>query len=265
MFDNDLAVWFPKLAAARIKVPNTAIVTTDLDLSEESDEWAHAAGITDFILKLDSAAKLVGGYPCFLRTGHFSGKHDFERTCQIKMPSDLLSHVQQIALLSDLVDFVGLPTTTWAVREWLMIHGHLSAYRGMPVGREFRFFVKDGSVQCWHPYWPIRAILDGKPKWTGRPPTESAENVNIESYDVRRYVEQYLNVLPSGEEFILREMAIRAAKLFPGEYFSIDFAWAAALQREHLSGSRWTWYAIDMAEGERSFHWPECPHAAAAS
>lgn len=263
MFDNDLAVWFPKLAAARIKVPNTAIVTTDLDLSEESDEWEHAAGITDFILKLDDAAKLVGGYPCFLRTGHFSGKHRFDKTCRISAPADLLSHVREIAVMSDIVDIAGLPTSTWAVREWLTIPGHLTAYEGMPIGREFRFFVKDGGVQCWHPYWPVEAVLEGNPKWTTRPPTESPDNVDFKSFSVRRYVEQYLNVLPSGEEWLLRDIAVRAAKAFPGEYFSLDFAFAfpAATWRP----ARQTWYAIDMAEGERSFHWPECPHAAAAS
>lgn len=29
----------------------------------------------------------------------------------------------------------------------------------MPVNREFRFFVRDADVICFHPYWPDRAPL----------------------------------------------------------------------------------------------------------
>ena len=39
------------------------------------------------------------------------------------------------------------------VREFLDLPHTFHAFSGMPVSREFRYFIKNGSVLCRHPYW----------------------------------------------------------------------------------------------------------------
>ena len=56
-----------------------------------------------------------------------------------------------------------VPWDTWAVREFLptLPLGVCPRYGGMPICREFRFFVVDGETRCRHPYWPRHALDDG--------------------------------------------------------------------------------------------------------
>lgn len=230
-----LSYWFPFIEAARLPVPKTKIIVMPA-LAQECI-WAAFDGqdgnpeqksaLETFFGEVRSAAEAFG-LPCFLRTDHTSGKHNWERTCFVRSVEDIPSHVFAIAEFSELADFMGLPWGTWAVREFLptIPHGICRRYGNMPVCREFRFFVDDGAMRCAHPYWPRHALNDGD--WTGG---------DIDFDRMCRWPHELQG---------LAEAAGRAV----GGSWSVDI-----LETER------GWYITDMAEAHKSFHWEGCRHA----
>jgi hypothetical protein len=225
-----LSYWFPKLEAAGIPVPKTRI----LGMSEAAmeDIWAAFDGkegpgaVRDF----GEQIAVIGdemGWPVFLRTDHTSAKHHWNEACFVAKREDVLSHIFQIAEFSELCSFMGLPWKNWAVREFLPTKPLAIAprYSDMPVCREFRFFVTDGEVQCWHPYWPLDSL-------------EQGGVVNAEAI--------YAEMCRCENEAALIALAEAAGRAVPGSW-SIDI----------LDTAR-GWFVTDMAEAEKSFHWSGC-------
>jgi hypothetical protein len=225
---NDLAYWFPILESSGVPVPRTKILTTDVALINLLD-GEMPAGYDAFMVELRAACDHFG-YPCFLRTGQTSGKHDWDRTCFVADPEKLGSHVVELVDFSAMADFIGLSTRTWVVREFLELEAYFTAFRGMPVAREFRCFFRDGEILCLHPYWPDAAV----------------ENPSCEDW---REKLQFINALGSTTEHNLRRILNQAIPFFDGAW-SIDLA--------HLKTGGWV--VTDMAEMDRSFHWPGCPN-----
>jgi hypothetical protein len=227
-----LSEWFPKLAAVPgVKVPRTEVLHAGIDLTplcdgKEPDGWPA------FLARLRAACGRAG-YPCFLRTGQGSGKHEWSECCHVTSPADLPRRVAALVEWSHMVDFLGLPTDVWAVREFLTLDVAftLPGYCWMPLAREFRFFVEGGAVLCQHPYWPEVAVEQGRPADPGWREKLAA-----------------FNRLPPDEWHRLWGMASAVSGAFDGAW-SVDFA-------RHSNGD---WYAIDMALAERSFHWDGCP------
>lgn len=226
-----LSYWFPKLAASGVLVPPTRIVTTEdelvvLDDGETPPHW------TTFLAGLRNAADEVGGYPVFLRTGHGSGKHDWLETCFVPFPEVFGQHVYAIVVWSNIVDMMGLPTNVWAVRKMLPMLSTFTAFGGFPVNKERRYFIESGKVRCHHPYWPPYSI-DGhtaEPDWQAK-----LAALNEETPD---------------EVALLTRLSEQVARAFDGDgAWSLD--WAQTRDGD--------WYAIDMAEMHRSYHWPNCP------
>ena len=49
----------------------------------------------------------------------------------------------------------------FAGREFLELDWTFRAFHGkMPVSTEVRTFLRDGAIECMHPYWPPEAISD---------------------------------------------------------------------------------------------------------
>ena len=113
-------------------------------------------------------------------------------------------------------------------REFIEMDSGYTAFNGMPVNPERRYFIKDGKVQCRHVYWVEEAIQ--------RP-----------SVDNWRELSEKMNTETESEITLLTKYAEMVAKEFDG-YWSLDFC----------RGKDGTFYLIDMALGERSWH-PECP------
>jgi hypothetical protein len=225
---NDLAYWFPRLAAAGVAVPRTEIVRTEIDLARLC-EGREPPGYAGFLGDL-SAACLKIGLPCFLRTGHTSNKHDWKASCHLAGIGDLPRHVDNLVEFSELADILGLPTGTWAVRELVPLRVGFTAFNGMPVAMERRWFLRDGGVLCDHPYWPAGAIRDASD------PRPGARLIRMELAGITRE-----------HRAAQREIAGRVAAAFDGAW-SLDLALAEDGR----------WYAIDMAEMDRSYHWPGC-------
>lgn len=235
---NCLSYWFPKVVAAGLPVPKTRILSFEGDLLQMLDGNPDAGTLekfNQFIHGLHALARYdLGGVPVFLRTGHTSGKHRWDQTCYVTDLDRLPHHVMALVEHSACADLFGLPTKVWAVRKFLQLKSAFTAFRqGMPIAREFRFFVEDGRVVCWHPYWPAGAIENGRPS----------------DPDWRKMLE-VMNELGERRRGVLGELIARFQGVLDGAW-SVDFA-------EDVHDE---WWLIDMAQARESWHWPDCPEA----
>jgi hypothetical protein len=251
---NCLSTWFPRLLAAGLPVPQTKLVRTNLPLAELLD-GRTPDGFDALLGQLDRAARAVGGYPAFLRTGQGSGKHRWKDTCHLRRPEDLARHVAALVEWSVEVDLLGLPTNVWAVRELLPVRpvAVLPRYGDMPLVKEIRAFVADGHRVCFHPYWPAQAIANGL---AGRPGLLSPDE---EAQDAAERLERAATLFRQVSEWGTEERTA-ALQLIDrvADVFRDDGAWSVDLLRTERG-----WLVIDMAEAARSFHWPGCPAAGA--
>ena len=227
----DMAFWWPILSGCGVLVPRTAIIRTGVELARLLD-GEIPKGYGDFIGGLGVAANAIG-WPIFLRTGHTSGKHEARDTCFCERPEDLSRHVARLVEYSHMVDFAGLPTDTWAVRERLSVKPFEIAGGGLLIVPEIRLFLRDHMMQCLHVYWPLDALVQ---RWAGF--TE----------DEARALRAGIADACFADMPTIMETGQMVAATFDG-YWSLDLM---------LSGGQW--YAIDMAPGERSWH-PTCTHA----
>ena len=215
-----LSYWFPRLTRVGLPVPMTAIVAIQGGLEsllDGEEPWYY----DNFIKRLTLAVESIG-VPCFLRTGHGSGKHDWKRTCYLTDLGRLKWHVSRLVEWSVMVE-TRLPTNVWAVRELLPTNpiGVCERYGDMPVCREFRCFVDGGDVRCIHGYWPLEALEEG----------------GFVAKFPERWYERF-NTPTDAERAELTELAGRAGAALDGKW-SVDL----------LETDR-GWYVIDCAEAE---------------
>lgn len=229
MMMNDIGFWYPILTRTGVNVPRTIIINADSrgprDLIHLLD-GVEPEGFRKTLQRIQTAMNEIG-YPCFFRGGHTSGKHDWGKTCFVKKPQSFDE------LKSRLMNVIGLCVThnlgatpmlyeNWAVREFIPTTPEFLHFNGMPIVKEFRFFLKDGEVDCFHPYWPKEALKDG--------------TVSPEAYT------RLCDLYAEDEELLYNE-ALKVGKYFPG-YWSCDF----------LKSSTGMWYCTDMAQGADSYH-----------
>lgn len=228
-----LSYWFPNLVAAGLPVPRTTIIqmpkAAQEDIWDAFDGKEGSGGMAAFCDTLRAAMEPMG-FPCFLRTDHTSGKHNWKRTCFVTDSAKVGAHVFAIAEFSECASLMGMPWDTWVVREFLPTKplGVCPAYGDMPVCREFRYFVDGGTIRCRHPYWPPQALIDG-----------GAEAIPPSLYD-----------LTGSEAEKIARLAELAGKAVGG-------AWSVDI----LDTER-GWFITDLAEASRSYHWSGCPATA---
>lgn len=222
---NDIPFWYPVLLRSGIPTPETFILYTNINL--EPLAFGEAVeGIDTLITDIQNACKKVGS-PSFLRTGHSSNKHEWENSCFIsketsKDKKKLLNHVHNLVEHSTMMTIDRFtPCDFWAVRKFIETEIFFYDFDGkMPITKERRFFIDRGKIQCSHSYWPKKVFLDKSEK-------QVDELNNFSKQDV--------------------ETMVSMAKYIAGKFsglWSVDF----------LKGKDGTWYCIDMAIGERSYH-----------
>lgn len=231
---TDMLYWYPLLEKTGLRMPETVLIPLKQTLSSErlcmsTAEWALF--LDEIRVRLLKAAEQVG-YPLFLRTGQASGKHEWAKSCFVAGPEDLLSHLARVIEFSAMADCMcgGLPVSSIVVRRYVPLESTFKAFLGMPVARERRYFVRDGKVECGHPYWIPEAIQfyckeDEIIDWK--------ERLAILNYQSKKEISK------------LTWKAEQAGKVLGG-FWSIDFAKA---QDGH-------WYLIDCALGDVSYHVP---------
>ena len=227
---NNLNYWYPRIKGL-VPVPKTLIIRTGLDLLPLVDDMP-VPGFDSFVAELVAAGDTLG-WPCFMRTGYGSGKHEWESTCCVSGPRAVPAHVRALVEWSEMADFFGLPYSTWAVREMLKTEPAFYAFWGkMPITKERRYFVENEKVLGFHPYWPPDAFSDERdePGWRAK-------------LDA-------LNVMPEDEVRLLTSLSEKVSGAVPGAW-SID--WLCTADHE--------WFLIDMAMASESFCWREYPNA----
>lgn len=252
-----LSYWFPKIEAAGLPVPKTKIVSftdyaTHQGIGRMFDgKEPDAAGKT-FLDRLTDAVNEIG-CPCFLRTGQTSNKHNWKNTCYLESPDDLPQHVYNLMEFSEIADMIGLEWNVWVVRELLPTTPicALPRYGDMPLCREFRCFVDGGEILCVHPYWTRASVEQGFP-WKKDGPVDDVLGMPTE-YE-----------LPDDFDFLYNQSRMLSNKEHDEVTCLAQTAGAAV-------GGRWSvdvldttrgWFVTDMAEMDKSFHWPGCANAA---
>jgi len=199
---NSIAYWYPKIAG-RVPTPKTDIISCakcdfiiQKTLCGEELQEDENRLLSSFFGEIEKAANALGWHDCrevFMRSGHTSGKHNWEEGPHLPPGAQISSHVLAIAEYAILTSFIGLPLDVWAVREHLDIEvlAFVPGYRGMPITWEWRFFIVDGEFQCWHHYWPKRALTIG----------------GIPDDDADRIIASFTE--PPDEAFDMAEMAAR--------------------------------------------------------
>jgi len=228
---NCISYWLPKLAEnTNIRIPETHIMRTDCEIGRCLEGNIDSLSFQTFLKSLGKLCDLIG-YPCFLRTGQTSGKHDWKDTCCLNSKGNLTGNVLALSEFSECAGFIGLPYDVWAVREMLPTVPLFHAFHGkMPITEEYRFFSINGKIQCRHPYWPASCI---------REPSVDDWKEKLEA--------AYATGTEQGEAFMQASLAIEAV---PGDDWSVDVLWTE-------NG----WYVIGMALADQSYHDPSCVFA----
>jgi hypothetical protein len=223
--------WWPKVEMLKWS-PETYVVSAPANVIEMLDGLKPEAKFVDEMI---AAAMTWIGFPLFLRTDQYSGKHSWSKACYVPSLDKLWRRVWNVL---DMATAMDLPTRAFVLRRYiepdegtLLVHKFL----GMPLRRELRYFVSDGRVVCRHSYWPADAVDD--PRFETRYP------------ELRAEVER-LDATMDRETAGLYEMVTIVARSVPGDW-SVDFMWCGRERR---------WYLIDMADASVSWH-PECEYA----
>lgn len=242
-----MSFWYPILQDCHlVRTPKTEIIKTGVNLGHLLDGEIpyNFAGFLDDIHA--AARRISEDGPWFLRTGMLSGKHDWPETCYVPTIDAFASHIGNLVEASALCDMMGRPFNVWAVREYIPMVTAFTAFHGLPVNKERRYFIEGGTedheVICHHHYWPQEAI-------------EDTSNEFCRSYapkDDPLWKEKLaeLNTEDEGEITYLSGLSRAVSYRFEGAW-SLD--WSLAQTGE--------WVAIDMAVAEESYHWPDCPNA----
>jgi len=229
MNKNSMFFWWPKVKDLPIPSPETYMVpykkinTKILDGQTDKDFDSVISQLENYADKL--------GYPVFLRTDEFSGKHSWKDTCFVESKRDLKKHVLRL-VEETLMMMFGPGIQGFAIREFLELDSRFTSHYGeMPVACERRYFADNGSIRCWHPYWPPSAIEN-----------PSIENWRKELMDIQTPTDEEVKLLTHYAELVSKRLS---------GYWSIDFC----RKKDGI------WYLTDMALGEQSYHWATCPNA----
>lgn len=223
---TSMLYWWPRIKNLGIPVPRTEIVEIP---------YTYLVSILDgkplpkeYLVMAEEAGRKIG-YPIFLRTDMASAKHQWDRTCFVPTEDKLFKHIWTLVDETLTTGMFGeLDPNALVFRELLELTSPFTAFSGLPISCERRYFIRNGKVECHHPYWPESAI---ERSWI--PPSEPRWRELLAS----------LNIELPWEIELLTNYASRVGTVLDG-YWSIDFS----------EGQKSTWYLIDMAEGDKSWH-----------
>jgi hypothetical protein len=228
---NSLCFWYPYLVELGLPAPRTLI----LEFPGREDhrmlfDWVAGEGKLDpgFANMLKEYAGRFG-YPLFMRTDAASNKFEYQDACVVNGPDDL---IRKFGKTIEFNEEVEVAYNAIVFRELLKPDYKFTAYKGMPVTRERRYFARDGQYVCHHPYWFEDVITD---RWhSHNPPVPD---------NWKELLAETNREMP-GEVELLKGMAERVT-LALKDYWSVDFLYANN-----------QWWITDMALGKASFHYP---------
>lgn len=157
--------WLGAVEASEIPSPRTVMLPFSIEAQHEICEGAgDEKGVAD-LRALVRGVREAGeqfGYPLFMKTSLFSGKHDWEKTCFITAEDTDESILKKMGEQTHFWMMFGSGYATHlAVREMIETKPVFHAFVGnMPITQEFRLFTKNGEVEGYQPYWPLKAFKD---------------------------------------------------------------------------------------------------------
>jgi hypothetical protein len=227
---TSMLYWYPIIKDLPIPQPKTMFVL----LSEKELKHLYNEEILETVTDKIKVVCKTMFYPCFLRTDLASGKHHWKDSCFVDDEAKIQKHVFEVVESNLMADITGLDFKAFAVREYIPMDSKFTAFYGdMPVNPERRYFVKDGTVVCHHPYWVEEAIEESK--------TPSAPNW--------RELSKEMNIETESEISLLTNYALMVTGKLSGAW-SVDFCKAKDGR----------WILIDLAVANRSWHPQNCPH-----
>lgn len=224
--------WYPKIEGA-VPTPRTVFVPLP---DENVEAWMDSGIPKDFVEKLRK--ENIFGYPVFMRTDQLAAKHSWIETCYVSKPEDMGGNCYRLIEENLMADFLGsMNPKAMVLREFLKLDTSFKAFKGMPVAREFRTFVENGKLVCYHPYWPKESIkfFSGTKEpanWKNRLSKISERPSQSEMGQIESLVSKVSSLMPTSS------------------YWSVD-----------VCRTNKGWLVTDMAVGERSFHWEGCSKA----
>jgi hypothetical protein len=223
---NNISYWFGPLRDSGVRVPETIILRSEIDLSPLPPFGSRPGGIADFIEEFGQAIASLPGPPYFIRTGHTSFASRWGSTCFLDQIDDLERHIYAFVVNSMKA---GLPIGTWAAREFLRSRPRF--WDGAPVNRAHRFHFCDGDITCYHPCkHPSEVEFPSRERW---------EELLRCLHDTPRnhvvHLEKMTRRVAAMPEFANREWAVEWLKIADGD-----------------------WIAIDMKLSSFVSHWPDC-------
>jgi len=230
---NSIFTWLP-LVEKVVPTPRTVLIPEE----PKVDPSAALSGRPDAGFKhLVDAASLTAakmGFPIFIKTGQVANKHDWKNSCYVTNFDQIPKAIANLLEFTEMQMF-GPSFDGIAVRQFLKLDYRFHAFNGFPVAREFRFFIKNGEVQCRHPYWPASSLQEVTSKhWLKKL--------------------RAMQGLGSGEQKILDLYSRKISRAVeslgaPDNYWSLDFC---------IDAEQNNWWLTDMATGDESYHYTSC-------
>src|SRR5574343_556102 len=159
--ESSMLYWYPKIIG-RLRTPKTVLLPIP---TKDHHRMREILDGKPFPKRIEKKILLKGeeiGYPLFLRSDQGSGKHEWRDTCYVPNQESLISHVISLLGWHECAGIMGLWWDALVFREIIPLESRFTAFHGMPVSRERRVFVRDGIVECIHPYWPEDAIHEDR-------------------------------------------------------------------------------------------------------
>ncbi len=231
MDKTSVCFWWDKVKDLDIPMPETVIVPFDKATQRAYNHLDEEHLIQKTMV--DAIMPHIKEYPVFIRTDQSSAKHGWLRTCYVSSRKHLEQNLHNILEFNLCCDMMGLPATAFVIREYIEMENVFTAFHGMPVNPERRYFIRDGKVLCHHAYWIEGAIASAS--HNDKLPTDwktILSRANHETDDEVLLLTWYANML---------------AERLEG-FWSVDFCKAAHGE----------WYFIDVAAGEKSWHPEDC-------
>jgi hypothetical protein len=219
--------WWPEVQGLDVPMPRTEIIEVG---DGTLQEWMYACmeGPAEVArgeawLPQVQARAAAFGFPLFLRTDMCSGKHAWLRTCHVPDEASFVQHLFSLMEEIECQTVWGLPNRAVVLRELLTPYPGFLHFEQLPIGKERRYFIRNGTVECHHPYWPPKAFHSLDPMIAAMLADQNGET--------------------DDEVDLLTGYAEALASRLPG-YWSVDFYCDAAGK----------WWFIDAALGAVSWH-----------
>lgn len=231
---NCLSNWFPLVKDLNINIPKTKIIHFPLEIYEKDcfdifDGKEVSKKLEQFEKKLIQEVEQFG-YPCFMKSGTFSSKHDWEKTCSIKNPKDSFKHWLNI-MYNGMVYGAG-GSHFIVLRELIDTKKELFAFNNTPITKERRYFFENNKITKHHPYWPPQSLknnIKNNKNWE-----EVLDDINHESLE---------------EIKLLKKLSLKVGKQLEKLHKNWSIDWL-----KDINGN---WWLIDVAVMEQSYCWNE--------